>query len=331
MKFLMYSIRPDELAAVADWSKANGVTVDTTKDAFDLNSVGQAKGYDGIVIQQHGKVADPKIYQQLKAFGIKQIGLRITGYDIIDFDLAKANGLVVTNVPAYSPRSVGELTLTHTMYLLRHVGQSHARQLKGDYSWAGLEAREIHNLTVGIIGAGKIGSAVARLFSALGATVIAQDPIHRPELSDVLTYTDRQTLLETADVVTCHTPLTSETQHMIDATALKTMKKEALLINCSRGPVVDTQALIDALKAEEIAGAGLDTIEGETGIFGADRTGTDLNNPALTELIQMPNVSLTPHIGFYTDAAVQNMIDISLNDTLAVLKGQPCDHIVTGA
>lgn len=331
MKLLMYSIRPDELAAVKDWADANDVTVDTTKDAFDLNTVAQAKGYDGIVIQQHGAVADPKIYQQLKAFGIKQIGLRITGYDIIDFDLAKANDLVITNVPAYSPRSVGELTLTHTMYLLRHVGQSHARQLQGDYSWAGLESKEIHNLTVGIIGAGKIGSAVARLFSALGATVIAQDPIHRPELSDVLTYTDRQTLLKTADIVTCHTPLTTETNHMIDAKALQTMKNEAILINCSRGPVVDTKALITALQDHVIAGAGLDTIEGETGIFGADRTGTDLNNPELTQLIQMPNVSLTPHIGFYTDAAVQNMVEIALNDTLAVLKGQPCEHIVTKA
>lgn len=330
MKILMYSIRPDELEAVAAWAKANNVTVETTKDSFDLNSVGQAEGYDGIVIQQHGKVADPEIYQRLKAYGIRQIGLRITGYDIIDFEQAKANGLVVTNVPAYSPRSVGEETLAHTMYLLRHIGQSHARQLKGDYSWAGLESREIHNLTVGIIGAGKIGSAVARLFSALGATVIAQDPIHRPELSDVLTYTDRETLLKTADIVTCHTPLTDETQHMINADSLALMKKEALLINCSRGPVVDTKALITALTTGTIAGAGLDTVEGETGIFGADRTGTELHNPELEQLITMPNVSLTPHIGFYTNAAVQNMVDISLNDTLAILNGQPCEHIVEG-
>lgn len=330
MKILMYSVRSDELGAVSDWAKANEVTVNSTKDAFSLATVDQAKGYDGIVIAQHGKIADPKIYEQLKSFGIHQIGLRITGYDIIDFKLAKENGLVITNVPAYSPRSVGEETLAHTMYLLRHIGESRARQLKGDFSWAGLEAREIHNLTVGIIGAGKIGSAVARLFYVLGAKVIAQDPIHRPELSDILTYVDRQTLLEQADIVTCHTPLTEETHHMINTVALKTMKQDALLINCSRGPVVDAKALITALENQEIAGAGLDTIEGEAGIFGEDRTGSDLNNPELSQLIQMPNVSLTPHIGFYTDAAVQNMVDISLTDTLAVLNGQPCEHIVAG-
>ncbi|GAF39347.1 D-lactate dehydrogenase [Agrilactobacillus composti DSM 18527 = JCM 14202] len=330
MKILMYSARPDEAADVDAWAKANNTEVSTTKDPFNLDTVSQAKGFDGIVIAQHGKVADPKIYSTLKDYGMKQISLRITGYDIIDFDQAAKNDLTITNVPAYSPRSVGELTLTHTMFLLRHIGDTRARELKGDFSWGGLEAQEIHNLTVGIIGAGKIGSAVARLFNALGATVIAQDPIHRPELSDVLTYTDRETLLKTADVVTCHTPLTAETQHMINAQALKLMKPTALLINCSRGPVVDTKALIQALTAQDIAGAGIDTIEGETGIFGEDRTGADYQNPELTQLLQMPNVSVTPHIGFYTDAAVRNMVDIALDDALRILQGKPGLHEVKG-
>ncbi|MCH4172326.1 MAG: D-2-hydroxyacid dehydrogenase [Lactobacillus sp.] len=330
MKILMYSARPDEAADVAAWAKANNTEVSTTKDPFNIDTVSQAKGFDGIVIAQHGKVADPKIYSTLKDYGMKQISLRITGYDIIDFDQAAKNALTITNVPAYSPRSVGELTLTHTMFLLRHIGDTRARELKGDFSWGGLEAQEIHNLTVGIIGAGKIGSAVARLFNALGATVIAQDPIHRPELSDVLTYTDRETLLKTADVVTCHTPLTEETQHMINAQALKLMKPTAFLINCSRGPVVDTKALIQALAAKDIAGAGIDTIEGETGIFGEDRTGADYQNPELTQLLQMPNVSVTPHIGFYTDAAVRNMVDIALDDALRILQGKSALHEVKG-
>lgn len=330
MKFIMFSVRPDEQAAIDAWSKANNVTIDTVAEGFSLDNIDQVKGHDGIILAQHDKLSDPKIYETFKADGLKHIGLRITGYDIIDFKQANANGLAVTNVPAYSPRSVAEETLAHTMYLLRHIGESRARQLKGDFGWGGLEAHEIHNLTVGIIGAGKIGSTVARIFKALGATVIAQDPIHRPELSDVLDYTDRETLLKTADVVTCHTPLTEETQHMIDKKALQTMKDSAILINCSRGPVVNTKALIAALENGDIAAYGVDTIEGEAGIFGDDRTGEDYQNPELSKLLTMPNVSLTPHIGFYTDAAVQNMVDISLTDTLAVLKGQPCEHIVKG-
>ncbi|WP_416353207.1 D-2-hydroxyacid dehydrogenase [Agrilactobacillus fermenti] len=328
MKILMYHVRPDEVAAIDTWAKRNQVTVDKTPDPFNLATVDQAQGYDGIVIQQHGKVADPEIYQRLKSFGIKQIALRITGYDIIDFPAARANGLTITNVPAYSPRSVGELTLAHTLFLLRHMGETKARELQNDFSWGGLKSHEIHDQTVGIIGAGKIGSAVARLFNALGATVIAQDPIQRPELSDVLTYTNRETLLKTADVVTCHTSLSPETTHMIDAQALKTMKSDALLINCSRGPVVDTQALLTALKQKQIAGAGLDTIEGETGIFGEDCTQTGIDHPALNELLAMPNVSITPHIGFYTDDAVQNMVDIALTDAKLTIEGKTSPHIV---
>ncbi|NOS34905.1 D-2-hydroxyacid dehydrogenase, partial [Acinetobacter baumannii] len=143
-------------------------------------------------------IPEEMVYQKLKAFGIKQLTLRITGYDIVNLDAATANGLVVTNVPAYSPRSVSELVLAQVMRLIRHLGEASAREAKDDYSWTGLEAPEIHNLTVGIIGAGKIGSAVARIFRALGATVIVSDPVKRPELADTVSYVDLNTLLTTS-------------------------------------------------------------------------------------------------------------------------------------
>ena len=194
MKILMYNVRPDEQKPLDGWVKQNGVQVDTNSVPLNAETVDLAKGYDGIVIQQHGPVSDPTIYEKLHLFGIKQITLRITGYEIIDLDQAKQNDLVVTNVPAYSPRSVSELVLADVMSLLRHIGEVGEREKHGDFSWKGVEAREIHTLTVGIIGAGKIGSAVARIFRALGATVIAADPIHRPELNDTLTYVDHETV-----------------------------------------------------------------------------------------------------------------------------------------
>ncbi|EPD10636.1 D-2-hydroxyacid dehydrogenase, partial [Lacticaseibacillus paracasei subsp. paracasei Lpp48] len=281
-----------------------------------------------VVIQQHGAIPDEMVYQKLKVFGIKQLTFRITGYDIVNLGAATANGLVVTNVPAYSPRSVSELVLAQVMRLIRHLGEASAREAKDDYSWTGLEAPEIHNLTVGIIGAGKIGSAVARIFRALGATVIVSDPVKRPELADTVSYVDLNTLLTTSDVVTVHTPLDGVTTHLIDADALRKMKPTAYLINAARGPIVDTEALIKALNDHTIAGAALDTIEGEAGIFGEDRSQTLVDNQALETLKALPNVEISPHIGFYTDAAVKNMIDISLDDVKTILEGGKSAHQV---
>ena len=327
-KILMYTVRPDERAAIDAWVAANDIQVDTNTVEFGPDTVDLAKGYDGVVIQQHGGIPDEMVYQKLKAFGIKQLTLRITGYDIVNLDAATANGLVVTNVPAYSPRSVSELVLAQVMRLIRHLGEASAREAKDDYSWAGLEAPEIHNLTVGIIGAGKIGSAVARIFRALGATVIVSDPVKRPELADTVSYVDLNTLLTTSDVVTVHTPLDGLTTYLIDADALRKMKPTAYLINAARGPIVDTEALIKALNDHTIAGAALDTIEGEAGIFGEDCSQTLVDNQALETLKAMPNVEISPHIGFYTDAAVKNMIDISLDDVKTILEGGKSAHQV---
>lgn len=324
----MYNVRPDEQKPLDGWVKQNGVQVDTNSVPLNADTVDLAKGYDGIVIQQHGSVSDPTIYEKLHSFGIKQITLRITGYEIIDLDQAKQNDLVVTNVPAYSPRSVSELVLADVMSLLRHIGEVGEREKHGDFSWKGVEAREIHTLTVGIIGAGKIGSAVARIFRALGATVIAADPIHRPELNDTLTYVDHETVFKTADIVTMHTPLTDETNQMITADVFKQMKPSAIFINASRGQVVDTGALVNALENQEISAAAIDTFEGENTIVGQDLSGKQIENDNLKKLLAMPNVNVTPHIGFYTEVAVQNMVEIALNDVVMILKGQKSPHEV---
>lgn len=330
MKILMYTVREDEKAAIKHWESLHpDFQVATNTGPLTVDTVDLAKGYDGIVVQQHVAIDDPVIYRKLRDFGIKQLSLRITGYEIVDLKLAAENALVVTNVPAYSPRSVSELVLAHVMYLVRHLGIAHANGRQQDFRWIGLEANEIHNLTIGIIGAGKIGSAVARIFRALGSTVIAADPIHRPELGDTLTYTDHKTVYQTADIVTMHTPLTPETTHMIDAAVFKQMKPSAFFINASRGPVVVADDLVAALEAHEIAGAGIDTIEGDSRIFSQDWRDKLLNNAPLEKLLTMPNVSVSPHVGFYTDAAVANMVEIALDDVRTILAGQKSRHEVT--
>lgn len=330
MKILMYTVRPDEQGPISDWNKQHTeYQIDTNSLPLNAKTVDLAKGYDGIAILQHASVDEPIVYKTLKEFGIKQISLRSTGYEIIDLKEAAQNGLAVTNVPGYSPRSVSELVLAHVMWLLRHLGEVREREQHGDFTWTNTEAKEIHTLTVGIIGAGKIGSAVARIFRALGATVIAADPIHRPDLNDTLTYVNHETVYKTADIVTMHTPLTEETHHMIDAQVFKEMKSSAIFINASRGPVVNTSDLVKALEYKEIAAAAIDTFEVETSIVNHDLTGKPLHNENLEKLLAMPNVNVSPHIGFYTEVAVQNMVEITLNDVDAILHGKKSPHQVS--
>lgn len=330
MKILMYSVRLDEQPAIKEWADRHQAEITTTEVPLDAQTVEQAVGNDVVVLAQHGPLGGPEVYEKIAQMGIHHIALRITGYNIIDFKAAKANNIVVTNVPAYSPRSVAEQTLMHTMVQLRHLEETEARMRQHDYSWGGLESHEVHNLTIGILGAGKIGGTVARLFKALGARVIATDLVERPELADTLEYVDFDTLLTESDVLSVHTNLDDSTHHIIDAQALNKMKDSAILINCARGPIVDGDALLTALDQKQIAGAGLDTIEGEEVVVEKNLSNSDQDVSLFDRLLAMPNVSLTPHIGFYTDAAVKNMVEIALNDAEIIQNGGVSPRQVKG-
>lgn len=320
MKIIMFSVREDEKEAVKEWEERNNISVTTVREDLSVENIDLVKGFDGLSVQQVTDLHDEEIYQKLADFNISQISLRTAGYDIIDTEMAKKHKLTITNVPAYSPRSVAELVLTQTMRLIRHFPSLESHLDQGDFRWRGLVAKEIHTLTIGIIGAGKIGSAAARLFHALGAEVIAYDPVRRKELEAVLTYKESQKdVLEASDVVSLHVPLNLSTINLIDEEALNQMKPKAYLINAARGPVVDTEALIKALERGKLAGAALDTLTNEQGVFNQDLRKKELPDN-LKQLMAMDNVLITPHIGFYTTEAVRNMVDIGLDNTVAVLK-----------
>ncbi|MFC6464050.1 D-2-hydroxyacid dehydrogenase [Marinilactibacillus sp. GCM10026970] len=321
MKLIMFSVREDEKPAVKAWEKRNGAEVITVTDPLTLETVDLVEGYSGVCLQQRIDVTDEEIYRKLESFGIKQIALRTAGYDIINLNLAKKYHLKVTNVPAYSPTSVAELVVMQALRLIRNNPIVEDQMNNGDFRWGGMIAKEINTLTVGIIGAGKIGGTAARLFNALGANVIAYDPIVREELKEILTYEqDQQSVLEKADIVSLHVPLNESTTQLIDAEALTQMKSDAYLINAARGPIVDIKALIKALKEKKIAGAALDTLPNEQHFFNFNFKNQSLPDRDLEALMSMNNVLITPHIGFYTTVAVQNMVDISLGSALEILQ-----------
>lgn len=314
MKVIMFSVREDEKPAIEKWGGRNSAEITTVSEDLSTGNVGLAEGYDGICIQQRTELKDETLYRNLSALEINHLALRTAGYDIVDLDLARKYNVKVTNVPAYSPHSVAELVLTQVMRLIRNLPIIETNMSQGDFRWSGLVAQEIQTLTVGIIGAGRIGGTVARLFNALGATVIAYDLLPQEDLKDVLIYKRcQEEVLRESDVISIHVPLNKETTNLIDDEAMHQMKKGAYLVNAARGPVVDTKALINALEGGMVAGAALDTLVNEAYFFNQDLRGKKFYDEYLNTLIKMPNVLITPHIGFYTNEAVKNMVDTALD------------------
>lgn len=320
MKIIAYHVFDDERPEIEKWAQDHAIEVAMTTSLLNASTVNKAKGFDGLSIQQTDPIDDPAVYRKLHDFGFQQISTRTAGFDVIDLNEAAKNNLIVTNVPAYSPYAVAELAVAQALQLERHLPQFNARVARQDFRWNGLISREIRSLTVGIIGTGRIGATAAQLFRGLGATVIGFDVYPNPKLNDVLTYRESvKAVLAEADIVSLHTPLMPATHHMINKDNLQFMKPDAYLINVARGALINTADLIDALDRHMIAGAALDAYETEW-FNNQDLRDKPFDEPQIKKLMAMPNVLMTPHIGFYTQTAVKNMVDICLDSVVDVLQ-----------
>ena len=325
-KILMTSVRDDEQAAIKQFAQEHDVEIITTPKLID-DAVNLTAGVDGLVIQQRSPV-DPAVYPQLKANGLKQIATRTAGFDMVDIQAAHDNGLTVTNVPAYSPRSVAEHALMQIFRLLRKSYRFDTQVASGDFRWFSDEqALEIHTATIGIIGVGRIGGTLAKLLKALGARVLGFDVQPREEMRGIVDYVSKEDLLKQSDVVSLHVDLNPTSTGLLTAADFALMKPTAGLVNASRGPVVVTADLVAALKDHQLAAAALDTFEGENEVVMTDRREKGLADvPLVEELHAMDNVILTPHIAFFTNLAVKNMVDFALEDVLLILDGKPSPH-----
>lgn len=321
MKILMFGAKPIEDPYIQAWANENNIDVQTTKESLTQDTVKLAKGFDGISIQQTNLIGTKDVYQKLAQFGIKQISTRTVGFDTIDLDACKENDITVTNVGVYSPRAIAEMGLTHAMYLLRHIGQFKNRMAHNDFRWAPeLISNEIYTKTVGIIGLGNIGGASAQIYQALGAKVLAYDVVKNVHYAPFAEYTDLDTLLKESDIISLHTPLLPSTKNMIAAPQFKLMKNTAIFLNMARGGLVKTKDLISALENKEIAAAGLDTLDQEA-FFNQKVDQSELPDDYV-KLSQMDNVLITPHVAFYTQTSIKNMVEISLNDVVSILNGK---------
>lgn len=239
--------------------------------------------------------------------GVEHISTRSIGYNHIDVAFAERVGISVDNV-SYSPDSVADYTLMLILMSVRHAKSTIRRTDAHDYRLNEVRGRELRDLTVGVIGTGRIGTAVINRLRGFGCHVLGIDRHSRAGMA----HSEIDDLIEHSDVVTLHAPLTPETHHLLDRQRIERMKAGAIVINTGRGPLLDTTALLSALEAGQLGGAALDVIEGEEGIFYANHRNQPIENEALARLQRLSNVLISPHSGYYTDHALKDIVENSI-------------------
>lgn len=311
MKIKAYAVRPDEFKAFEEYGKKFGHEVSIEAKSITPETVELAKGFEGVTFLGNCTV-NREVLQKLSEYGIRYIASRSAGVNNIDFKAAKEFGIKVSNVPAYSPNAVSEFAVTLAMCLLRNLPQALKRANVQNFGLSGLIGREIRNQTVGVIGVGKIGKEVAKAYKGFGAKVIGYDAFENEEAKEYLTYHTLEEVFELADVISFHCPLTVENYHLINKETIKKMKEGVIIINTARGGLIDAEALLEGLYSGKIAGAALDVYENEVGILHRDCTNLTIKDMIFNQLRSFQNVIITPHCAFYTDEAVANMVEYSL-------------------
>jgi D-lactate dehydrogenase len=256
---------------------------------------------------------------------VKHIALRCAGYNGVDIAAATELGLSVTRVPAYSPYAVAEHAVALLLALNRKIPRASNRVRDLNFSLNGLVGFDLHGKTAGIFGTGRIGRVAAQILRGFGMKVLAFDPFPSPEWAKEhgILYTDAWTLARESEVISLHTPLTPETYHIIRRETIELMKPGTILINVSRGALIDTKALIEALKTGQLGGVGLDVYEEEEGVFFEDLSGQILHDDELARLLTFPNVLITAHQAFLTREALAEIARVTVANLMAFATGQP--------
>jgi D-lactate dehydrogenase len=282
-----------------------------------------ATGFD-VVCSFVNDTLDRPALDTLRRGGVKLIALRSAGYNHVDLEAAAACGIRVVRVPEYSPHAVAEHALALVLALDRKIHRAYARVREGNFSLEGLLGFDLHGKTVGIVGTGRIGAAAARIFIGVGCRVIASD-LHTDAalVAAGVEYVALEALYERSDVVSLHVPLTPATRHLIDSAALARMRRGVVLINTGRGALIDTRALIAALKSGHIGAAGLDVYEEEEGVFFENLSDQVLQDDVLARLLTFPNVLVTSHQGFFTREALAAIANTTLASVTAFERGEP--------
>lgn len=311
---------PKRGAAPQACAAPSGITIDAVPDELGIENVASAQGFDAVVISGRSAMT-AEVLDRLAELGVKYLATRTVGVDHIDVAHAHELGLRVCNT-GYPPEGVAEFAVMLMLIVLRRYKPSLWRQQVNDYSLGGLEGRELGRLTVGIVGTGRIGQQVARILGGFGSKVLGYDPYPSDAARAAgIEYMPLEELYRRSDVVTLHVPLTEESRGMIDAEAINQMRDGVVLVNVSRGELIDVAAVTSAIEFEKIGALAMDVFADEVGIYHESRVNDIIRNRDMAYLRQFPNVVLTPHMAFYTDTNVNSMVEQGVRGVIAMAEG----------
>ncbi|CAJ1202992.1 D-lactate dehydrogenase [Companilactobacillus paralimentarius] len=330
MKIFAYGIREDEEPSLRKWEEANpNIEVGFTKYTLTADSARLAEGSDGVVTLQTSPYTREAL-EVLNKLGIKYISIRNVGFDNFNFKDLNDLGFTLTNVPVYSPNAIAEHTVLLMGRLLRRVPEFDEKFDNGDFTWAPTIGKEYREQTVGVVGTGHIGRVVIKILQGFGAKIVAYDVYHNDDIEKQGLYVDSlEELYKQSDIITLHVPLFDSNKYMINDKAISQMKDGVYIINCARGELIDTDALIKGLDSGKVAGAGLDVLDNENSVFGKVWSSIDnIPNEKIKNLAKRTNVIITPHSAFYTETAIHNMITTSFDSNKALIEGLKPNNIV---
>ncbi|MDH6546501.1 D-specific alpha-keto acid dehydrogenase [Streptomyces sp. SAI-133] len=306
----VYGCAQDEAALFRAMALRFGVVLTVTEAAVSETNTDLASGNRCISVGHKTRIRNP-VLRALSRAGVAYISTRSIGCDHIDVEYAASVGISVENV-TYSPDSVADYTLMMMLMAVRNAKTTVRRSDRHDYRLNEVRGKELRDLTVGVVGTGRIGTAVVQRLRGFGGRILAYD--RRPEKH--ADHVSLDELLRLSDIVTLHAPLTPETHHLLDRQRIERMKRGAFVVNTGRGPLIDTEALVSALEIGRLGGAALDVVEGEEGIFYSDCRDRHVESKALLRLQEMPNVLITPHTAYYTEHALIDMVENSITNCL---------------
>ena len=290
-------------------------------------TAGLAAGFDAVCVFVNDQV-NAAVIARLHSLGVRLIALRCAGYNNVDLAAAKKHGISLVRVPAYSPYAVAEHTIALMLALNRKLHRAYNRVREGNFALDSLLGFDMHGKTVGVIGTGQIGTVVAQILTGFGCPTLAFDPIPNETCRSLgVRYVALDELFAESDIITLHCPLTPENKYMINAAAIARMKNGVMLINTSRGALLDTLSIIDALKSGKVGYIGLDVYEEEEQIFFEDRSGLILSDDVFARLLTFPNVIITGHQAFFTREALSNIAATTIDNINRFEKNQPLEKL----
>lgn len=329
MKTAVFSTKPyDEKCLLAANLEA-GHALEFFEEKLTIHTATLVDGHEAICTFVNDELSAP-ILDILHKHGVRFIALRCAGFNQVDLRHAATIGIKVAHVPAYSPYAVAEYALTLILALNRRVHRAYNRVRDGNFSIDGLLGFDLNGSTVGLVGTGKIGRVFAKLLTGFGVRILGYDVFENPEFTALGgEYVDRKTLFAQSDIISLHCPLTPETFHIINGDSIALMKKGVMIINTSRGALVDAMAVIRGLKSEQIGYLGLDVYEQEADIFYENLSEQIIKDDILQRLLTFPNVLVTSHQAYFTDTALHNIAETTIGNITDFANGGALSHEVT--